>query len=79
MKEKITHIKKDNVGRIVEFKTDCNNVYNYEICKELIQKHKITNAKIKKTKYGLDKIVSYENEISDELFITFPEFSEETM
>ena len=76
MKEKITHIKKDNVGRIVEFKTDFGNVYNYEVCKDLIRKHNITNAKIKKTKYGLEKILSYENEISDELFITFPEFSE---
>ena len=43
-KEKIIAVKRDNLDRIVEFKTNKNNIYNYEIAKEIINKGLIENA-----------------------------------
>ena len=43
-KQKIIAIKRDNLGRIVEFKTNDNKLYNYEIAKEIINKGLIDNA-----------------------------------
>ena len=43
-REKIIAIKKDNLDRIIEFKTDKNNIYNYEMAKEAIFSNLIENA-----------------------------------
>ena len=51
-KEIITHIKKDNLNRIIEFKTNKGNVYNFEMAKEAIIYDRIKNAKIVKNKNG---------------------------
>lgn len=51
--EKIIAIKKDNLDRIVEFKTNENNIYNYEMAKEAIINGQITNAIVKKDKNNL--------------------------
>ena len=49
-KEKIIAVKKDNLDRIVEFKTNANKIYNYEMAKEAINKGMIENAIITKGK-----------------------------
>ncbi len=67
--EKITHVKKDNCDRIIEFKTDANHVYDYETAKEIIMQQKITNARIKR-KNGLDRIT----ELNGDHFENFPPF-----
>lgn len=43
-KEKIIAIKKDNLDRIIEFKTSKNKIYNYEMAKEAINNGLIDNA-----------------------------------
>jgi hypothetical protein len=43
-KEKIIAIKKDNLDRIIEFKTNTNKIYNYEMAKEAINNGLIDNA-----------------------------------
>lgn len=43
-REKIVAVKRDNLNRIVEFKTNKNNIYNYEMAKEAINKNIIENA-----------------------------------
>ena len=71
MKEKITHIRKDNQGRIVEVKTNQNNIYDIEVAKELIENNKIENAKIEFSSLsGLALI----NSIDNDKFLGFPEF-----
>lgn len=45
-KEIIIAVRRDNLDRIVQFKTNKNNVYNYEMAKEAISKGIIENAKI---------------------------------
>ena len=52
-KEIIIAIKKDNLDRIVEFKTNNNKIYNYEMAKEAINKGLITNAIVVKGKDNL--------------------------
>lgn len=56
-KEKITNIKKDNLDRIIEFKTDKGNIYNYEMAKEAITNGIIVNAHLIKGKDTLTYIV----------------------
>lgn len=56
-KEKIIAIKRDNLDRIVEFKTNNNKIYNYEMAKEAINNGIIENAKIVKGKDNLFHIV----------------------
>lgn len=56
-KEIIIAIKRDNLDRIVEFKTNENKIYNYEMAKEAINKGIIENAKIIKGKDSLFHIV----------------------
>ena len=51
--EKIIAVKRDNLDRIIEFKTNRNNIYNYEIAKEAIINGKITNAIVEKDKNDL--------------------------
>lgn len=43
-KEKIIAIKRDNLDRIIEFKTNKNRIYNYEMAKEAINNGVIENA-----------------------------------
>lgn len=56
-KEKITNIRKDNLDRIIEFKTDKGNIYNYEMAKEAITNGIIINAHLIKGKDSLTYIV----------------------
>ena len=56
-KEKIIAIRKDNLDRIIEFKTDKNKIYNYEMAKEAIFNKIIENAKVIKGKDSLFHIV----------------------
>ena len=69
--EIITHIKKDNLNRIIEFKTNKGNIYNFEMAKEAIVYDRIKNAKIVKKKSGRTTIESKNDERSIE---DFPEF-----
>ena len=71
MKEKITHVRKDNQGRVVEIKTNLNNIYDIEIAKELIKLERIENAKIVISSLsGLPLI----NSLDNDQFLGFPEF-----
>lgn len=71
MKEKITHVRRDNQGRIVEVKTDKNNVYDTEVAKEFIINSQIENALVDiNTLSGLAII----NSIDKDNFLGFPEF-----
>lgn len=49
-KEKIVAIKRDNLDRIIEFKTDTKKIYNYEMAKEAIFNGIIENAIVLKGK-----------------------------
>lgn len=65
-KEKIVAVRRDNLDRIVEFKTDKNKIYNYEMAKEAIFNNIIDNAMVIKGKDSLFHIVdtssnSFEN------------------
>ena len=57
MKERIIAIKRDNLDRIVEFKTNKNKIYNYEMAKEAINNNLIENAIVVKGKYSLFHIM----------------------
>ena len=71
MKEKITHVRRDNQGRIVEVKTDKNNVYDTEVAKGFIINSQIENALVDiNTLSGLAII----NSIDKDNFLGFPEF-----
>ena len=71
MKERITHVRKDNLGRIVEVKTNQDHIYDVEVAKELIEQDKIDNAKIDLSSLsGLALI----NSIDNDKFLGFPEF-----
>lgn len=59
--EFITNIKKDNLNRIIEFKTNKGNIYNFEMAKEAIYYGKIKNAKIIKKNSGRTTIVQDNN------------------
>ena len=56
-KEKIIAVKRDNLDRIVEFKTTNNKIYNYEMAKEAIINGMIENAIVVKGKDSLFHIV----------------------
>lgn len=71
MKEKITHVRRDNQGRIIEVKTDKNNVYDTEVAKEFIINSQIENALVDiNTLSGLAII----NSVDKDNFLGFPEF-----
>ena len=52
-KEIIIAVRRDNLDRIIQFKTNKNNIYNYEMAKEAIINGKITNAIVTKDKNDL--------------------------
>ena len=56
-KEKITAIKRDNLDRIIEFKTNSDKIYNYEMAKEAINFGIIDNAFIINDKNNLSHII----------------------
>ena len=60
-KERIIAVKRDNLDRIVEFKTDKNKIYNYEMAKEAISNGLIENALIIKNKNSLLQIIEKNN------------------
>ena len=68
--EYITHIKKDNLNRIIEFKTNKGNIYNFEMAKDAILFGKIKNAKIIKKDSGRINICQED----DNDFNDFPSF-----
>lgn len=69
MKEKITHIRKDNLNRVIEFRTSKNKIYDYETAKELVQSKIIENFKLTKNELGLQILQPIKNNLKD-----FPEF-----
>ena len=71
MKEKITHVRRDNQGRVVEVKTDKNNVYDTEVAKEFIINNQIDNALIDINTISNLAII---NSIEKDNFLSFPEF-----
>ena len=71
MNEKITHVRRDNQGRIIEVKTDNNNIYDVEVAKEFVANKTIENAKLEYlTIAGLSVI----NSLDGNDFLGFPEF-----
>lgn len=73
-KEIIIAVKRDNLNRIVEYKTNKNNVYNYEIAKEIISKGIIDNAIVEKEKDSLFYIKEKSNPNSKNPFENLEEF-----
>jgi len=73
-KEKITAVKRDNLDRIVEFKTNKNKIYNYEMAKEAINNGLIENAIVTKGKDSLYHIIEKENTNSKIPFEKMEEF-----
>ena len=65
--EKITKVKKDAQGRLVEFKTDCGKVYDYEMAIEAIENGIITNAEIIKNRSNSKVIKGKNNQALDNL------------
>ena len=65
--EKITHVRKDSHGRLVEFKTDANKTYDYEMAIEAIENGHITNAELIKNRAGSKVIKGKNNESLDNL------------
>ncbi len=71
MKEKITHVRRDNQGRVVEVKTDLNNIYDIEVAKEFIVNNQIENANVDISVLSGLSII---NSIDKDNFLGFPEF-----
>lgn len=65
-KEEIIAIRKDNLDRIIEFKTNFNKIYNYEMAKEAINNGTIKNAIIVKGKDQLPHIMKKSEKTIDE-------------
>lgn len=68
--ERITQIRKDAQGRLVEFKTDAGKTYDYEMALEAIECGCITNAEIITNRSNSKVIKGKNNEALDNL----PEF-----
>ena len=73
-KEKFIAVKRDNLNRIVEFKTNKNKIYNYEMAKEAINNGFIENAIIIKGKDSLFHIMEKDNSNSKNPFEKLEEF-----
>lgn len=63
-KEKIVAIKRDNLDRIVEFKTNKGKIYNYEMAKEAICNGLIADVHLQKGKDSLTYIVDNTHSIT---------------
>lgn len=68
--ERITSVKKDAHGRLVEFKTNSGKVYDYEMALEAIENGHISNAEIISNRAGTRVIKGKNNQALDDL----PEF-----
>ena len=68
--ERITNVKKDAHGRLVEFKTNSGKVYDYEMALEAIENGHISNAEIISNRAGTRVIKGKNNQALDDL----PEF-----
>ena len=64
-RERIIAIRRDNLGRLVEFKTNNNKIYDYEMAKEAIDKGLIINAEVITGKDSLMHIKKKDNKDSD--------------
>ncbi len=64
-RERIIAIRRDNLGRLVEFKTNNNKIYNYEMAKEAIDKGLIINEEVITGKDSLMHIKKKDNKDSD--------------
>ena len=73
-KEKIIAVKRDNLNRIVEYKTNKNKIYNYEVAKEIVNKGLIENAILIKGKDSLLHIKEKNNKSSNIPFEKMEEF-----
>lgn len=71
MKEKITHVRRDNQGRVIEVKTDKNNIYDIEVAKEYAINNQIENANVDISVLSGLTII---NSIDKDNFLNFPEF-----
>lgn len=71
MKEKITHVRRDNQGRVVEVKTDLNNIYDIEVAKEFVINNQLENANVDISVLSGLAII---NSIDKDNFLGFPEF-----
>lgn len=65
--EKITKVKKDAQGRLVEFKTDSGKVYDYEMAIEAIENGTITNAEVITNRSNYKVIKGKNNQALNEL------------
>ena len=73
-KEKIIAVKRDNLDRIVEYKTDKNKIYNYEMAKEAIISGIIENAIVTQEKDTLFYIKEKNQQTSNIPFEKMEEF-----
>ena len=71
--EKIVAVKRDNLNRIVEFKTNKNRIYNYEMAKEAINNKLIENAIVVK---GKDSLFHIMEKNSNSLKLSFEKMEE---
>jgi len=71
LKERITHVRRDNQGRVIEVKTDLNNIYDVEVAKEFINSKRIDNAMVDYTSIAGLGII---NSLDSDDFLGFPEF-----
>lgn len=71
MKQRITHVRRDNHGRIVEVKTDHNNIYDIEIAKEFAANNEIENALVEIT---VNTGFTILNSLDYDYFTGYPEF-----
>jgi len=65
--EKITHVRKDSHGRLVEFKTNSGKVYDYEMALSAIEEGRISNAEIISNRGGTRVIKGKNNQALDDL------------
>lgn len=71
MKERITHVRRDNQGRVVEVKTDLDNIYDIEVAKEFVINNQIENANVDISVLSGLAII---NSVDKDDFLGFPEF-----
>ena len=65
--ERITKVRKDAQGRLVEFKTNTGKVYDYEMALEAIENGMITNAEVIKNRSNSKVIKGKNNQALDDL------------
>lgn len=66
-KQKITKVRKDAQGRLVEFKTDSGKTYDYEMALEAIENGEIENAEVITNRSNYKVIKGKNNQALDDL------------